>query len=140
MADPLEWCLLQLLGEPDNPASYEREMLFDFLDSYLAGALREEKLRLDELVFDKYTDFASLNEMRLMVHLCRPRFKERNVKEVQENEASQGWKYINRGLLEKSTAYDQLVDQTKSFANVLNAVYLLPQPYGKDQQYIVRDD
>jgi hypothetical protein len=40
MKDPLDWCLTQLLGKPDGGVLYEREMLFAFLDSYLAGASR----------------------------------------------------------------------------------------------------
>jgi hypothetical protein len=143
MKDPLDWCLSQLLGEPDGGVCYEREMLFAFLDSYLAGAPREQKLRLDELLYQKYTDFASLHEMRLMIHLCRPSFKEQKIADVQKREASRGWKYINRKFLEKSTAYRQLgvQVQARSLGVLLKAVFLITPPHGKkDQQFIVQDD
>jgi hypothetical protein len=125
MKDPLDWCLTQLLGEPDGRVLYEREMLFAFLDFYLAGAPWEQKLRLDELLFNKYMDFSSLHEMRLMNHLCRPRFKERKIAEVQKREASRGWKYVNREFLEKSTAYHQLgiQIQASSLGILLKAVF-----------------
>jgi hypothetical protein len=146
MKDPLDWCLTQLLGvpgEPDHPEVYELEMLFAFLHFYLAGASWEEKLRLDELIYDKYTDLAGFHEMRSMIHLCRPRFKEQNVTDVQQSEASRGWRDINRGFLEKSTAYHQLStqEQTRSLGILLKAVCVLTPPHGKkDQQWIVRDD
>jgi hypothetical protein len=143
MKDPLDWYLSQLLGEPDGGVCYEREMLFAFLDSYLAEAPREQKLRLDELLFNKYTDFASLHEMRLMIHLCRPRFKEQKIADVQKREASRGWKYINREFLEKSTAYCQLgvQIQARSLGILLKAVFSIAPPHGKkDQRFIVQDD
>ncbi len=71
--DPLDWCLRQLLGPPDGAVKYEYAMLFAFLDNYLETCPQGDKYRLDEVLLTKYSDFAALHDMRVMVRLHRPR-------------------------------------------------------------------
>jgi hypothetical protein len=78
-----------------------------------------------------------------MIRLCRPRFNQQKIADLQKREASQDWKRINREFLEKSTSYRQLgvQVQARSLGVLLKAVFSITPPHGKrDQQFIVQDD
>jgi hypothetical protein len=38
LKDPLQWCMIQLVGDPDGENGYDHGLLFGFLDQYLASS------------------------------------------------------------------------------------------------------
>ncbi|KAN0092460.1 hypothetical protein V8E51_018307 [Hyaloscypha variabilis] len=98
--DPLDWCLRQLLGPPDGAVKYEHAMLFAFLDNYLETCPQGDKDRLDEVLLTKYSDFAALHEMRVMVRLHRPRNIPLRFEEYKTMEHRRVWKFARKELLE----------------------------------------
>jgi hypothetical protein len=94
--DPLDWCLLQLQGAPDAPRRFDHAMLFAFLDEHLSKSPSPERARLDQIIYDKLSDYATNHEMLLAVRLHRPQNANREIKEVVKSEDGKVWKRIGR--------------------------------------------
>ena len=90
--DPLDWCLVQILGEPDKQTHFDHAMLFAFLHDHLATATSKEKARLDQVIYQKLSDISTCHEMLLSVRLHRPQNSSRSIEEVIESENREGWK------------------------------------------------
>ncbi|KAF2242902.1 hypothetical protein BU26DRAFT_120927 [Trematosphaeria pertusa] len=67
--DPLYWCLVQLQGPPDAQTRFDYPMLFDFLDDHLAKSSKEERSRLDAMLYEKLSDFSVILEMLVTIRL-----------------------------------------------------------------------
>lgn len=91
--DPLDWCLLQLQGAPDEQRRFDHGMLFDFLDEHLAQSSAKERARLDELLFAKLSTYAGTSELLSTVRLHRPQNESRDVKQVMKTDDRLAWKY-----------------------------------------------
>ncbi|KAF2670698.1 hypothetical protein BT63DRAFT_354576, partial [Microthyrium microscopicum] len=70
--DPLEWALIQLQGEPDAALRFDHAMLFNFLDNHLVDCSAKDRARLDQILFQKLSDYAAIHEMLIAVRLHRP--------------------------------------------------------------------
>ncbi|KAI5272330.1 hypothetical protein E4T47_04396 [Aureobasidium subglaciale] len=75
--DPLEWIMMNLLGEPYAERRFDHAELFTKLESHMAEASPTERARLDETVYGKLSDFAALLEMLSAVRMHRPAFASR---------------------------------------------------------------
>ncbi|CAG8975639.1 hypothetical protein HYALB_00008398 [Hymenoscyphus albidus] len=71
--DPLDWCLQRLQEDPDVPNNLEYEMLFEFLDDHLQTTNRDDRARLDRLIYEKLSDLAALQECLVAIRLHRRR-------------------------------------------------------------------
>ncbi|KAI1770070.1 hypothetical protein F4818DRAFT_434334 [Hypoxylon cercidicola] len=80
--DPLDWCLLQLLGEPDKQTHFDHAMLFAFLHDHLSHCSFKERARLDEVLYKNLSDLSTCHEMLVAVRLSRPQNKARYIDEV----------------------------------------------------------
>lgn len=89
--DPLEWCLIQMQGEPDKQRNYDHAHLFAFLENHLASSNPKEKARVDEVLYQKLSDLAACHEMLVSVRLHRPQNKARDIDEF-EAEKRIAWK------------------------------------------------
>lgn len=75
--DPLLWCLKELVftpGQAEAPSRLSKQYLFSFLDAHLTSASGEERASLDELLYEKFTEYAVLNKMLADFRLHRPKF------------------------------------------------------------------
>ncbi|OTA64856.1 hypothetical protein K449DRAFT_392957 [Hypoxylon sp. EC38] len=93
--DPLDWCLMQLLGKPDEQTHYDHAMLFGFLQSHLSQCPSKEKARIDESLYKSLSDLSASHEMLVAVRLSRPQNKSRDAFKVFTSEADRdrpAWK------------------------------------------------
>lgn len=106
--DPLDWCLVQLLGKPDKQRNFDHAMLFAFLDNHLSTTTSKEKARLDQVIYRKLSDIATSHEMLVSVRLHRPQNKARVLQEVVKSEDREGWKVV--GLKSLSLSREALTN------------------------------
>lgn len=106
--DPLDWCLMQLLGDPDGLRRFDQAMLFEFLNEHLANSSSAEKARLDQALYDKLSDLAALYELLTAVRLHRPLSTNRDVDDVKRTEQRKGWRYLDAGAGDSMTSADRL--------------------------------
>lgn len=55
--DPLDWCLIQLLGSQEAQTNFDHAMLIAFLQNHLDTSSKEEKARVDEILYQKLSDW-----------------------------------------------------------------------------------
>lgn len=106
--DPLDWCLMQLLGDPDGLRRFDQAMLFEFLNEHLANSSSTERARLDQALYDKLSDLAALYELLTAVRLHRPLSTNRDIDDVKRTEQRKGWRYLDAGTGDAMTSTDRL--------------------------------
>src|SRR5438270_12468659 len=98
-------------------------MLFAFLDDCLSKSSSVERARLDEILYDKLSDYAANHQMLVAVRLHRPQSASRNVKEVLKSEDRKAWRM------------DKLIDITYNdkvaLGKLLKYLYGKPSPSGQ---------
>lgn len=94
--DPLDWCLVQMLGMPDEQKHFDHAMLFAFLQDHLASNAWKERARLDEMIYRNLSDISTCHEMLVSVRLHRPQNRPRDIEEVEQSENREGWKQLRR--------------------------------------------
>lgn len=68
----LWWILLELQGKPDSPSRFRYGFLLDMLDDYLAKACPDERARLDEILYEKLSEYATLLELLESIRMHCP--------------------------------------------------------------------
>ncbi|KAF2451954.1 hypothetical protein P171DRAFT_468363 [Karstenula rhodostoma CBS 690.94] len=86
--DPLWWCVMQLQGDPEDQTRFTYAMLFKYLDEHLASAKKSERSRLDEILYDKLSDYATIIELLAAVRMHFPKCAIRNIHEIMKTEDS----------------------------------------------------
>lgn len=81
--DPLDWTLMQLLGEADTELRIDHAELFAKLEAHLADADNRERNRLDETLYARFSDFAAQHEMFSAVRLHRPAYSRREPDDIE---------------------------------------------------------
>ncbi|KAF4421781.1 hypothetical protein FACUT_10868 [Fusarium acutatum] len=89
--DPLDWCLVQLQGQPDDQRTFDHAMLFAMLQDHLSSNPSEGK-RLDEITYQILSDLSTCHEMLMAVRSHRPRNVARTLPEVYDTEHRESWK------------------------------------------------
>jgi hypothetical protein len=69
----LWWILMQLQGKPDSPSRFRYGLLLDMLDDHLAKACPDERARLDEILYEKLSEYATLLELLESIRMHYPR-------------------------------------------------------------------
>ncbi|KAL0253237.1 hypothetical protein SLS55_010209 [Diplodia seriata] len=92
-ADPLEWCLMELQGPPDDQCRLDRAMLFDFLDEHLVQCSAKDRARVDEILFTKLSTYAATSELLSTVRLHRPQNKYRVGADAIRTEDRFAWRF-----------------------------------------------
>jgi hypothetical protein len=109
-------------------------MLFAFLDEHLSKSSSREGARLDQLLYDKLSDYATNHEMLVAVRLHRPQNTSRHIKEVLECENRKPWRYID------ATMEIPWADMVK-LAKCLKSFHQIPTPSRrKDQAWLERTE
>lgn len=84
--DPLWWCLMQSLGQVDDQHRFPYPMMLKFLDDHLASSPKAERSRLDEILFDKLSDYATIMELLNAVRMHHPKCTIRHIDEIKKSE------------------------------------------------------
>jgi hypothetical protein len=92
--DPLDWCLVQMLGKPDEQTHFDHSMLFAFLQNHLSTVSPKEKAHLDEIIYQNLSDISTCHEMLVSIRQHRPQNKARAIEEFAESENREGWKRL----------------------------------------------
>ncbi|KAF9639891.1 hypothetical protein BFW01_g11697 [Lasiodiplodia theobromae] len=116
--DPLDWCLMQLQGAPDEQRRFDYGMLFDFLDEHLAQCSAKERARLDEILFAKLSTYAATSELLCAIRLHRPQNKFRDVLEVIQNNDRLAWRFYVRAKEPPQDAQSTMATLLKKFCDV----------------------
>lgn len=82
--DILDWTLTELQSRPNDDSRFDHSELFARLEAHLAEAGPEERVRLDETVYAKMSDFAAQHEMLFALRLHRPAFAHPGIEEVRK--------------------------------------------------------
>lgn len=133
VTDPLFWCLLNLCAEPDQLRSMDHAIVFTILEDHLARSSAEERARLDQFLFEKFSDLATNHQLLLTVRLSRPQNKAGDGDEMLLTENRRAWKdrLIRAGQLEVSPMR----------AAVLKQIYEATPPQGRrDALWIERHE
>nr|RBQ87940.1 hypothetical protein FVER53263_13551 [Fusarium verticillioides] len=89
--DTLDWCLVQLQGQPDDQRHFDHAMLFAMLQDHLSSNPSEGK-RLDEITYQILSDLSTCHEMLMAVRSHRPRNVARTLPDVYDTERRESWK------------------------------------------------
>lgn len=68
---------MQLLVPPAGDTRVRYVMLLDMLDEHLANSSAEERGRLDEILYDKLSDYATILQLLWAIRMHRPRYTSR---------------------------------------------------------------
>jgi hypothetical protein len=75
-----------VLGEPDAQTNFEHAVLFAFLENHLENSPFKERVRVDEVLYQKLSDLVAYHEVLVSVRLHRPQNKARDLDEVGQSE------------------------------------------------------
>ncbi|KAJ4044767.1 hypothetical protein NW761_008317 [Fusarium oxysporum] len=89
--DPLDWCLVQLQGQPDDQRTFDHAMLFAMIQDHLSCNPSEGK-RLDEITYQILSDLSTCHEMLMAVRSHRPQNAARTLNQVYATEHRESWK------------------------------------------------
>jgi hypothetical protein len=96
VSDPLDWCLLQMTGMPDEAKSYDHALLFAFLEDHLRSSPAAERARLDEILYQQLSDLAAFHEFLMSVRCHRPQNTSANLPDIPDMVAP--WKNAEKML------------------------------------------
>ncbi|KAI1402587.1 hypothetical protein F4819DRAFT_272081 [Hypoxylon fuscum] len=140
--DPLDWCLLQLLGMPDEQTHFDHAMLFAFLQDHLSHCSSKERARLDEILYKNLSDLSTCHEMLVAIRLSRPQNEARSIDEVivSETDRNRGaWKFMRQA--ENEVEDDPLLsekDLERSGKGLLENFYAKPLNGQKNSEWMER--
>jgi hypothetical protein len=131
-SDPLDFCLSSLAGtlfaQGEWTLTADKEYLwhepsefFAILDDHLSRAMRlgqkTEIARLDEILYNLYSNLSALHQMLFMVRVHQPRVSTSpSLDDAKKTDSGKAWRYIRAGYLNQ----DHRVSVGQSFiANIL---------------------
>lgn len=135
---PIDWCLGQLVGPPDGLVSYKHAMLFGFLEDHLATFSAEDKSRLDEILYTKYSDLAALHEMRVMVRLHHSRGTPESFDQYKKSKQRPVWRFIGAGFLDNAIPWFNKLGNYERVATLIKVFDKTPDPAA--QSWLDRND
>jgi hypothetical protein len=113
----LWWILLQLQSEPDSHTRFRYAMLLDILDDHLANSTSKERARLDEILYEKLSDYASLLELLWSVRLHCPRNTIRSTAECKGIEDRIFWRVAKTATNAQNPDITGTVKALQAFRN-----------------------
>ena len=84
--------LIQLLSDLSNRTRFRHDVLLDLLDDHLATALKDERLRLDEVLLEKTSDYIVLLELLRMIRMHWTNSIGRTLAACEDHEDRIGWR------------------------------------------------
>jgi hypothetical protein len=87
----LWFLLMKLIEPPDDAKRYRYSMILDLLEDHLATSNRQERGRLDDILFEKLSDYLVLQEMLWTIRFHRPKNTIRELAECRQSERRLAW-------------------------------------------------
>ncbi|KAM3154154.1 hypothetical protein ABEW05_005381 [Botrytis cinerea] len=123
--DPLNWCLIQMTADPEDPNNYDASMLLGFLTDWLNKdtTMADDKQRIDPQILEVLSEYATHYELLAALRQHRPLFRAINMDTARvEGRERLAW----RGIPDEETEQG-----IKHLAELLETVRLTPFPKGK---------
>ncbi|KAI8943314.1 hypothetical protein NX059_001334 [Plenodomus lindquistii] len=89
------WIFTQLGGPPDSETRFRYAMLLDMLDDHLASSSADERGRLDEVHYEKLSDYVILLQLLWAVRMHRPRNSNHMIEQCAKTEDRLYWRVLN---------------------------------------------
>jgi hypothetical protein len=93
----LWWCLGNLLGTYDMEGRLPYPLLFNILDDHLASAASDERKKMDEILYERFSDFATMIMLLKGLRFHCPTYAKRETNHCKDNEDRLGWRRIRFG-------------------------------------------
>ncbi|KAM0128581.1 hypothetical protein ACHAP3_008191 [Botrytis cinerea] len=123
--DPLNWCLIQMTPDPEDPNNYDASILLGFLTDWLNKdtTMADDKQRIDPQILEVLSEYATHYELLAALRQHRPLFRAINMDTARvEGRERLAW----RGIPDEETEQG-----IKHLAELLETVRLTPFPKGK---------
>jgi hypothetical protein len=120
----LWWILLQLQGPPDSETRFRYPMLLDMLNEHLMSSSPTERARLDEILYEKLSDYVTLLELLWVVRMNCPRNTNHTIEQCARTEDRLFWKMVRSRSNTKADA------NTEVTINALGAFQAAIPPSG----------
>jgi hypothetical protein len=88
----LWWILMQLQSKPDSPTRFRYGLLLDMLDDHLTKASSDERARLDDILYEKISEYATLLELLDFIRMHCPRNTIQQIPNCEANEDRIIWR------------------------------------------------
>ena len=88
----LWWCLGNLLGRYDMTGRLPYPLLFGVLDDHLGAAGASEREKMDEVLYERFSDFATMLKLFEALRLHRPTYARRDSEDYKSTEDRLGWR------------------------------------------------
>lgn len=139
-ADPLDWCLFYLMGNPHGPLYFDYRMLFELLEDYLSRSSKEEKARLDELLCMQFSDITTMHENFSMLQSRRPRGLRRNMAKGESFVSAKALAWMQKDPCYWSVADDSEAKHLHRIGRALQIFVASPTPSGvRDERWLSQD-
>jgi hypothetical protein len=93
---------LQLMEKPDSATRYRCPMILDLLEEHSAVSDRRERGRLDDILYEKLSDYLVLQEMLWAVRMHRPKNTIREISDCRRTENRLAWNIPTSCLIAES--------------------------------------
>ncbi|KAF2126717.1 hypothetical protein P153DRAFT_254026, partial [Dothidotthia symphoricarpi CBS 119687] len=111
--DRLWWCLGNLLGEPRTPTRIPHTVVLGLLDDHLQIADQKEIRKIDGILLERLSDYATMHEIWEGIRLHRPSYTERTMHDCKNSDDRSGWRRVRLAIPE----FGALGDVTKALNN-----------------------
>jgi hypothetical protein len=85
-------CRQNLLGEYDVAARLSIPMLLSMLDDYLNSASAQERRKMDEVLYERFSDYETTMKITQSLRFHRPSYTKRQVSDCLQTEDRRGWR------------------------------------------------
>ena len=88
----LWWCLGNLLGDYDMPTRVPYPMLLGMLDDHLQSSDANERNKMDEIMYERFSDYATMLKLFESLRFHRPSYAKRDTEDCKSTEDRLGWR------------------------------------------------
>ncbi|KAH6883407.1 hypothetical protein BKA58DRAFT_448190 [Alternaria rosae] len=90
----LWWCLGNMLGDYDMPTRVPYPMLLGMLDDHLQSSDAKERKKMDEIMYERFSDYATMLKLFESLRFHRPSYAKRDAEDCKLTEDRLGWRRI----------------------------------------------
>lgn len=102
--DTLEWLMIKMVGNFQEPNHYDQEVLFAILEDHLQKSTTAERGRLDARLYAKVADFSAQHEILYLIDSHRPLDTNPYMEDLKKSESNRSvWRFMAAKQRELST-------------------------------------
>ncbi|KAL6711395.1 hypothetical protein ACN47E_004329 [Coniothyrium glycines] len=90
----LWWCLENLLGDPNTSTRLPYSLLLRILDDHLSCSGPNERRKMDEIMYERFSDYAFMLELLESLRLHRPLYARPTADDLRNCEDRPGWRRL----------------------------------------------